>query len=505
MSSLSTIYTAFETLNEKEKASVSKDQQLERGYVNNAPLLPARPPVSIKTGQKKSVENGNGNVHYYYQLPPVGTKWVHLMLKLEEARSLQDELQWSTEYAANAQALLDHKKALLILQAELANKKLADGKSVNTSSHQGKIKSTEGRIRSTAKAIKDNAHKAAITVATMMGPYGAIFTKIVDSFHTTPLSFIKTEHIIEKLPCMKDPTDTTNLIYPLEIYDQDDSFDPTVTDTAEYKIQSVVKESTSEVTEAPTKTLKTIQECMFKLLIKQAGYGTAEDQRDYLFQNMRFPTSYALSVKEFADQIKAINGFLPKMTSFKDDPTHAADPEIVRANVELNNVDLCKVLLNSMPNRLREKYKVLNPHSTVVKDYDSLVEQLDAIVVELKSERNAAQRNPGGGRNGNANGNSNGNSNANSSSSRNGNNNPRNNQRNQNGNNNQPVGGGCANCQKYKPDSNAWKSHPKERCRIFNVDGTRKKKPYELHDHRKDDEDKEDFEDFRKFQAMKRE
>eukprot|EP00984_Skeletonema_dohrnii_P029780 scaffold20660_cov58-Skeletonema_dohrnii-CCMP3373.AAC.1 len=60
-----------------------------------------------------------------------------------------------------------------------------------------------------------------------------------------------------------------------------------------------------------------------------------------------------------------------------------------------------------MPNKLREKYTVLNPHSTVVKDYDSLVEQLDAIVVELKSERNAAQRNPGGGQNGNANGNSN--------------------------------------------------------------------------------------------------
>eukprot|EP00984_Skeletonema_dohrnii_P003368 scaffold1131_cov125-Skeletonema_dohrnii-CCMP3373.AAC.9 len=75
MSSLATIYTAFETLTEKEKASVSKDQQLERGYVNIAPLLTARPPVSIKTGQKKSVENGNGNVHYYHQLPPVGTKW----------------------------------------------------------------------------------------------------------------------------------------------------------------------------------------------------------------------------------------------------------------------------------------------------------------------------------------------------------------------------------------------------------------------------------------------
>eukprot|EP00984_Skeletonema_dohrnii_P021007 scaffold10386_cov89-Skeletonema_dohrnii-CCMP3373.AAC.1 len=163
MSSLATIYTAFETLTEKEKASVSKDQQLERGYVNIAPLLTARPPVSIKTGQKKSVENGKGNVHYYHQLPPVGTKWVHLMLKLEEARSLFDELQWSTEYAANAQALLDHQKALLILQAELANKKLADGKNVNTSSHQGKIKSTEGRIRSTVKAIKDNAHKAAET------------------------------------------------------------------------------------------------------------------------------------------------------------------------------------------------------------------------------------------------------------------------------------------------------------------------------------------------------
>jgi hypothetical protein len=515
MSSLSTIYTAYETLNDKEKAGVSKDQQLERGYVDIPPLLPGRPPVSLRTGPKKSVENSNGSVHYFFQLAPVGTKWVHLLLKLEEARALFEELQWGTEFAANDQARRDLQKEKRILQAELANKMTAEGKQVNPKHHQDKIKSTTGRIRSKVTAIHDSAHKAAITVASMLGPYGAIFTKIVDSYHATSLSFVKTEHTVVSLPCMKDPTDTANLIYPLEIYDQDDSlFDPAVDETTEYKFQSVAKESVSVVTEVPKKTLKTIQECMFKLLIKQAGYGLAEAQRDYLKQNMKYPTSFALSVREFADQIKAINSFLPKMTSFKDDPTHANDADIVRANVELNNVDLCKVLLNSMPNKLREKYKVLNPHATVVKDYDSLVEQLDAIVVSLKSERNAAQKNPGSGKNGNSNGNPNGNAN---SSNRNGNNNPRNNQRNKNGNNvmdslspygntNQPVGGGCANCQKHKPDSNAWKTHSKSQCRIYNVDGTRKPSNRQLRDHSKnDDDDMDDYEAFQKFKKMKRE
>eukprot|EP00975_Prorocentrum_lima_P018893 3980931-Prorocentrum_lima.AAC.1 len=103
-----------------------------------------------------------------------------------------------------------------------------------------------------------------------------------------------------------------------------------------------------------------------------------------------------------------------------------------------------------MPQKIRERLKVHKPHLTLIKDFDGLIEQLDAILVNLKSERKSESNNQkktgaGGGKGGNTN-----------SSSRNDKNTTRNrNDRNKG----QPVDGGCAHCKKNKPDSFAWKNH----------------------------------------------
>eukprot|EP00985_Skeletonema_marinoi_P015367 scaffold7918_cov143-Skeletonema_marinoi.AAC.1 len=392
--SLNSTYVAFDTLSEDELRTVSKDSQLERGFVQDRPLFSARRIKPLKGGPSKSIDNGSTKsaVIKYQPLTAVGEHFVHIMCKGIEAGEIMQELEWDAHHDALASDRDKHEQTLAVLKAELANETTSNGVALDKNGkegHERKISSCSGRLATAIKGITENAQVASRHIANMMGPYGTNFASIVHKFHTEPTTFTKTEYEVKLLPCMKS---SSALMYPLEVY-EDDSIDVMQLDTTDYKVQSVVQEVTHEVNEVPAKTYTSVVSCLNKLLIEKAGYGTAEKQRDYLMQNLKFPTSYVFTVREWGDLIKSISKHLPHMTSYKDDPEHVSDDEVVRANTELNSVELCKVLLQSMPQKIRERLKVHKPHLTLIKDFDGLIEQLDAILVNLKSERKSESNN----------------------------------------------------------------------------------------------------------------
>eukprot|EP00985_Skeletonema_marinoi_P033429 scaffold41306_cov197-Skeletonema_marinoi.AAC.1 len=79
--SLKSTYVAFDTLSEDELKTVSKDAQLERGFVPDRPLFPARRIKPLKGGPSKSIDNGSTKsaVIKYQPLTAVGEHFVHIL------------------------------------------------------------------------------------------------------------------------------------------------------------------------------------------------------------------------------------------------------------------------------------------------------------------------------------------------------------------------------------------------------------------------------------------
>eukprot|EP00975_Prorocentrum_lima_P037408 7872534-Prorocentrum_lima.AAC.1 len=94
--SLNSTYVAFDTLSEDELKTVSKDAQLERGFVQDRPLFSARRIKPLKGGPSKSIDNGSTKsaVIKYQPLTAVGEHFVHIMCKGIEAEEIMQELEW---------------------------------------------------------------------------------------------------------------------------------------------------------------------------------------------------------------------------------------------------------------------------------------------------------------------------------------------------------------------------------------------------------------------------
>eukprot|EP00985_Skeletonema_marinoi_P030046 scaffold30201_cov73-Skeletonema_marinoi.AAC.1 len=117
--SLNSTYIAFDTLSEEELKSVSKDAQLERGFVQDRPLFSARRIKPLKGGLSKSIDNGSTKsaVIKYQPLTACGEHFVHIMCKGIEAVEIMQELELDSHHDVLSTDRDKHEHTLAVLKA----------------------------------------------------------------------------------------------------------------------------------------------------------------------------------------------------------------------------------------------------------------------------------------------------------------------------------------------------------------------------------------------------
>lgn len=472
---LASIYMCYNNLRDDQKKPTA--QQVQKGYIEDKdnvtfPVYPLAKPVN---GKKHTIDGGTTarTTVTFFALGNGSGAASSLCLKLVEYNSLLSEVGWDEKEEEYMGTLVTIEKALAIKQAAVQNKFDAAGKDLTADEIKALKKEINNHlkdIKSHRNAIDTNADRASSMLGRLVGPYNSQFNTILAEYMHP--SSTRPYEVMEWTPApfafTKDPVDNTKLMIPLIDYDgtvyddKDDTPDYRMCKKALFK--SVVK------TGSRLRTLAGISKVAYHLLVEVHGYGLAEVQRKYLMWNIKFHTTF--TCKAWASMLKSINRLLPYLSTHKDDPQYANNPLIVRANVPFNEVEMCNILLSSMPSQIRDALRVQSPNSPLELELDPLVARIDAILTHQKNQRtlqkdvtrngppNANQKNQ---QKSGKSGNGGGGGNPNKTSEQN------------------PKDGGCSNCQKN--GITAWFTHGTNKCRIFEVNGNRKKDTRNVNDH----------------------
>ena len=85
--------------------------------------------------------------------------------------------------------------------------------------------------------------------------------------------------------------------------------------------------------------------------------------------------------------LKSINRLFCYLTTYKDDDQYANNQDIKRANIPFNEVELCKILLNSMPSTIRDALCVQVPNRPLELELEPLINRIDAILTHEKNKK----------------------------------------------------------------------------------------------------------------------
>ena len=495
---LASIYMPYSNLGDDKNKPTEK--MVTRGYIENKDkvVFPMFPGPKLTNGRSHTIDGGKQNTQTtvkYFALPTTGVHILHLVLKFVEFNHLLSELGWDAHEAKLLSTEEDNKQEHAKLKCNALNKFSDDGTPLSgapLAKIEKQVIAIEKLISFSVKAINTTADRASQMLGRLVGAYQSKLNNITTNYFKSTSSHSVQRWDVIKVPCCKNPVDPTKMMFPLMKYEGD--VDETTDETSDYKMQYMAVFHTVEVEAHRRKTLKAIQLMSYKLLVDVHGYGLAEATRTYLERNIRFPVTLVFTCKEWSDMLVAINNYLPYLTTFKDDERYKDNAEIPRANVEFTQVELCKILLHSMPDYVRTALNVQSPHKLVETDLTPLVERIDAILVQRKADRNldkAIKTNPKPGptkpsnqkKQGGGGGKSGGGDKSQYKKSS-----PEN-----------PRDGGCSNCQ--KAGKGAWHTHGTRNCHIFNTDGSKKgSRGRDLRDHDKKAEMEDLYDMFNKFQ-----
>jgi hypothetical protein len=115
-----------------------------------------------------------------------------------------------------------------------------------------------------------------------------------------------------------------------------------------------------------------------------------------------FPADLSMQVKAFANVLIEMNKNLPLLPCYKDNPLYENDENVPNASVALSNMELCSILLNSMPTEVQGRFNKMNPTDSLRFDLIALARELQPMVNAISDEhkkRNNNNNSSGSGKN----------------------------------------------------------------------------------------------------------
>lgn len=486
-SEIASIYIPYANISDDRKKP--NDKQVTRGYIDNKDKLAfsAWPIAKIPNGRSHTIDAGKAtnakSTVKFYSLPNSGgVGSAHIVTKYVEFVQLLTELGWDEHEKKLMAKFCVETERLAKLQANVKNKTNDEGSSLSSNAikqHKLEMAKMEKSIAGIRDSIADNTDRAGRLLSKLMGAYQNKLENIMEEHMSSDTTKNAWETV--KVPCCKDPTNPNKVMYPLLPFDGEVNEDED--DTNEYKMCYMAKLHDVSVDAKEWRDLDAMELIYNKFLVNLHGHGLAEIQRSYLEHNLRFPTSLVFSCKDWTDMIMSINNYLPYLTTYKDHENYKDNPDIPRANVKLSEVELCKIILTSMPNAVRDDLRIQDPTRLVETDLHALVTRIDAILTKMRANNATKQEKQKNAPSTSTNSNKKKKTNSNGGGGGGGSNKPYSPEN--------PKDGGCSNCQKN--GKKAWYTHGTQPCRIYEIDGTLKKgqpqggKHRGVRDHQKDE------------------
>lgn len=431
--------------------------KMTRGFQRGAELVtyPFDAPTVKKLSSRAPSFNlkvsGNKKNFYAFDGGPFGS----FIEKQGEASNIIGELQLIPEHESLEQQL----------NAEIKNKHMLQERKKNNGSLDSddskKLKKYEKKIANIHKEMEEVVKKIYDHYCSFMGNEASVFKDIVNKHLMQPTTHMHPCFDMKKLAYYHDAT--LGVTGRAEEHD-DKADDSSFTDPDIKFLWTMVSEE-KEVLEPRGLTLQGVQECFRQHAISVGGYNRAEIQRRYMENHGLYPSCLSLPVKCFAELLVEMNKNLPLLPCAKDNKEYVDNDDVPWGNIQMTQMELCNVLLDSMPKDVQIAFNAQNPLTQLRFDIQQLSAELQPLVDQIRIKKNAEKSNNGGGKQGNNSGNSNANSNSNSRSRGSGN------RGNRNGNN---SGGGntpkhCDRCKKHGGNP---KSHNTNECLAWNADGS---------------------------------
>jgi len=154
--------------------------------------------------------------------------------------------------------------------------------------------------------------------------------------------------------------------------------------------------STTTLQDQPReRDLETFELCRvhYRLMDICGGYfATADAQRAYMFNNMRLPGLYKqVPAKALLTTIQGISKHLEYLPCRKDHPNCINDARVRRANVPLNDVEICDILLRAMHPDVCEQFEKDHKGQNLFDNPTEMANDLDTIIELLPSTHAAKQ------------------------------------------------------------------------------------------------------------------
>jgi hypothetical protein len=378
------------------------EKQVQRGWVKNKPsvvftMVPpsqklAHGPKSVIDASKHQNKGMASSISYYALPANAVPTHTHIVWKTQELLNIIEELGWNEQVEDLQSQALRNEEKLAKFMADKQNKFDAKGASLSDKklkSVDEKIAQCEANLSTLTQAIEKTSSRALDILKKLMGPLKDTIKDIAVEYFDTEVTTSVTRWAVVQIRYMKDVSDTDKLLIPLTEYtgDVDDEEDE---DTAEFKRCVIAKLVTQDVTSKPKKDLLAIAAIAYLLLAKKYGWGLAEAQKSFMRNNVKYPQG--LTAAAWADLLQRVNKFIPLLTTFKDDEQYKDHPDVHDERNCLSEVEMCSVILGSMPNAIQEAYEVQNPHQKIVTELAPMVQTLDALLKQAKSKREKEQK-----------------------------------------------------------------------------------------------------------------
>jgi len=175
---------------------------------------------------------------------------------------------------------------------------------------------------------------------------------------------------------------------------QNDTVEPS--DGDDYAIYYKKFKSTTKVPNQPReRDLETFTLCRehYRLYDICGGfYAVADAQRAFLFSNLRLPGLYKnVPAKALLTTIQGISAHLKYLPCRKDHPNCLNDPRVHRANVPLNEVEMCDILKRAMHPAVCEQFEKDNKGKNLWEKPTEMANDLDQIIELLPADHPAKQ------------------------------------------------------------------------------------------------------------------
>lgn len=450
------VYNSSETWTKSQKNS-SKNVKMTKGYFRNEHLVTHKfhgtksTPTTNKANQFNIKIGGVERVFYNLSSDAFGD----LIMKQAEYYNAMNELNY---FDLHDKAQQRHDAAQANLHELEANEK--NSGSISNSDVKKK-KNYSDEMKEAKKEMADVEKKLHSRYQLFMGDKKQTYDNIVHELLETSVTHTVTKYKMKKVAFFCNP-DTKELEGGRA--DHMDDTDPADNTDANITYMWARVPVQVENTGPRGLSLAGINHCIRQHAVQVGGCGRAEIQRTYMRNHAPFPADLSMTVKAFADVLIEMNKNLPLLPCYKDNPTYEDDDDVPNASVALSSMDLCSILLDSMPKEVQGRFNEINPMDSLRFDLNGLARELQPMVNAISEERKKR----------NNNNNNSGGSGKNNTTASNANKGNKSGNRNNQSNRTPTNGRATRFCQRCKDYGGNPDTHNTDDCRKFNSDGTRK-------------------------------